>query len=130
LAKFKAESVVMESYLNIKRNIEYVKRVKEALDREEKNRKEYEEKEKKRKENQMTPHEVNKTYAVQLKRKLEDLQKTSGKKVVLSLETIQIFDKINLTFLPAKKTDLPACIETVDKYIAEQERLHAASAKN
>lgn len=61
---------------------------------------------------------------MQLRVKLEELQKQGGKKVILGLETIQAFSKIRVSTIPSKKADIPKALQEVDAYIAEQERLH------
>jgi len=99
--------------------------VKQALEKEEEERKTREVEERKRKENQMSQWEVNKAYAVQLRLKLEELLKQSGKKLSLNIETIQIFSLINMNSFPSRKTDIPKCLADIDAYIAQQEQLHA-----
>jgi len=91
----------------VKRNIEYVKRVKQAMEKEDSEKQLRDAEQKKRKENQMSEYEVKKTYAVNLKNKLEELAKNSGKKLSLNIEIIQIFSLINFSNFPQKKTDLP-----------------------
>lgn len=88
--------------------------MKAALEKDSVDKKEKEVENKKKKENQMSEWEVNKAYAVSLKNKLLELEKTSGKKVVLSLEMIQTFALINMSNYPSKKTDISPCIEKVN----------------
>jgi len=101
--------------LFVKNNIEFVKRIKLALEKETEDKKLRETESRKKKENQMSQFEVNKTCAVQLKHKLEEIAKTSGRKLSLNIETIQIFSLINFPSFPTKKSDIPNCIDLLDK---------------
>lgn len=60
ITRYREEQKVVDSYLKLKRNIEWVRRVQQALKREEEEKEEKVKEEKTRKANQMSEWEVNK----------------------------------------------------------------------
>jgi len=94
------------------------------MQRRESEKKEREDEERARKANQMSEHEVNITYAKQLKVVLEPLLAGKAKKLSLGIETIQIFGKIKLGVFPSKRDQIPEVLKKVDEYIADQQKLH------
>jgi len=54
IGQYREEKKVLDSFYEIKKNIEFVRRIQEALTRKEGEKKEYEEEERKRKANQMS----------------------------------------------------------------------------
>lgn len=73
----------------------------------------------------MNEHELKIALCKQAKVLLQEAKANSGKKVVLKMETIQLFSKLQLSEFPKTKADIDKVVENLDEMIKKEEALNA-----
>lgn len=97
-----------------------MKALKDSKDREEKHKTE----EQDRKKNEMNKHEIRIALAIQAKNLMVETKKNSGKKIVMKMETIQLFSKLEISEFPKNKEDIDRIIAQLDDIIKNEESMN------
>jgi len=73
----------------------------------------------------MNAHEHTIALAEQAKVQLLEIKRNSGKKVVMKMETIQLFDKLALKDYPSSKEDIDRIIDSLEAVIKKHKELNS-----
>jgi len=125
IARFKDYKRVLDWWKDVKQKCDYAKRTQEYLKKNEDRDKQQKVQEQERKKNQMNAHEHTIALAEQAKVQLLEIKRNSGKKVVMKMETIQLFDKLALKDYPSSKEDIDRIIDSLEAVIKKHKELNS-----